>query len=58
MLDVSKRARGQKAKKIDELARDDNLSVDAKVVLQDAAKLFLESCFNRMFGQYIPPLCS
>lgn len=34
-------------KKVDELGRDDNLSLSARVVLQDLARSFIESCFNR-----------
>ncbi|KAH8102126.1 timeless protein-domain-containing protein [Cristinia sonorae] len=48
LLDMtsSKRAKAQKTKKIDELGREDNLSIEAKLALQDVAKKFIESCFN------------
>ncbi|KAI0073615.1 timeless-domain-containing protein [Panus rudis PR-1116 ss-1] len=48
ILDMSsaKRAKAQKNKKVDELAREDNLSLEAKTILQGLAKTFLESCFN------------
>lgn len=49
MLDKSsgKRARAQKVKKVDELGREENLSLESKTILQRLAKTFLESCFNR-----------
>lgn len=34
-------------KKVDDLGREDNLSVEAKITLQNVAKKFIESCFNR-----------
>lgn len=50
MLDKTsgKKARAQKVKKIDELGREDNLSLESRTVLQGLAKAFLESCFNRV----------
>ena len=45
----SKKWKAQKTKKIDELGREDNLSLEAKIVLQDVAKKFIDSCFNREF---------
>ncbi|CCM05491.1 uncharacterized protein FIBRA_07712 [Fibroporia radiculosa] len=46
MLDLVKRQRAQKSKKLDELGHDDNLSLDAKLALQNLARTFIESCFN------------
>ncbi|CAL1710038.1 unnamed protein product [Somion occarium] len=48
ILDMSsaKRAKIQKNKKIDELGREDNLSLEARITLQGLAKSFLEACFN------------
>lgn len=43
----SKRTKAQKGKKIDELGREDNLSIDAKSTLQGVARSFIETCFNR-----------
>lgn len=54
LLDMasSKRKKTQKGKKIDELGREENLSVDAKSTLQGVAKQFLEACFNRECSLY------
>ena len=43
----AKKHRAPKGKKVDELGRDDNLSLDARVVLQNLARSFIENCFNR-----------
>ncbi|KAH9851033.1 timeless-domain-containing protein [Lenzites betulinus] len=43
----AKKHRATPGKKVDELGRDDNLSLDARVVLQNLARTFIESCFNR-----------
>lgn len=50
IMDMTKKqkARGRNPKE-DELMREDNLSVEAKVVLQGLAGEFLEACFNREF---------
>ena len=32
---------------MDELGREDNLSVEAKLILQNLARAFIEGCFNR-----------
>jgi len=47
ILDIAKRGKGKKPNKIDELAREDNLSTEAKIVLQGFAREFVEACFNR-----------
>lgn len=44
---AAKKHRTARGKKVDELGRDDNLSLNARVVLQDLARAFIESCFNR-----------
>ena len=44
---AAKKHRATKGKKVDELGRDDNLSLDARVILQNLARSFIESCFNR-----------
>lgn len=46
LLDLAKRQKTQKSKIIDELGRDDNLSLDAKLILQNLARTFIEACFN------------
>lgn len=47
MLHAGKRAKAQKVKKMDELAREENLDPESRTILQGLAKTFLESCFNR-----------
>jgi replication fork protection complex subunit Tof1/Swi1 len=47
IIDSNKRQKGKKANKIDELTREDNLSVEARGVLQNLATEFVQSCFNR-----------
>ena len=49
MLDktAGKRARAQKIKKVDELGREENLSLESKMILQGLAKTFIVNCFNR-----------
>lgn len=44
---AAKKHRATKGKKVDELGRDDNLSLDARVILQNLARSFIESSFNR-----------
>ncbi|KAG2355989.1 timeless protein-domain-containing protein [Suillus spraguei] len=46
VLDFAKRSKARKSNKIDELAREDNLSVEAKIVLQGFARESVESSFN------------
>ncbi|KZT08354.1 timeless-domain-containing protein [Laetiporus sulphureus 93-53] len=46
ILDLAKRHRSQKGPKADELAHDDNLTVEAKSILQNLARTFVEACFN------------
>ncbi|KAG0699398.1 timeless protein-domain-containing protein [Suillus ampliporus] len=46
ILDFAKRSRAHKSNKIDELAREDNLSVEAKIVLQGFARESVDSSFN------------
>lgn len=47
-LDMA-RAKKHKApsrKKVDELAREDSISLDSRIVLQNLARSFIENCFN------------
>lgn len=53
MLDLAKRQKTQKSKIIDELGRDDNLSLDAKLILQNLARTFIEACFNREYRGFV-----
>jgi replication fork protection complex subunit Tof1/Swi1 len=48
IMDLNKRQKTKKGNKTDELAREDNLSLEARVVLQALAKEFIGSCFNRV----------
>ncbi|THH29094.1 hypothetical protein EUX98_g5095 [Antrodiella citrinella] len=45
-MTASKKSKAQKTKKIDELGREDNLSLEARITLQNVATKFIESCFN------------
>lgn len=49
IIDLLKRRKKQKGKKVDELGREDNLSVEAKLILQNLARAFIEGCFNRAY---------
>ncbi|KAG6865098.1 hypothetical protein C0991_005153 [Blastosporella zonata] len=46
MMDITKRRMNKKGNKVDDLARDDHLSVEARVILQNLAIEFTEACFN------------
>ncbi|KAF8237621.1 timeless-domain-containing protein [Tricholoma matsutake] len=46
ILDMTKRQRTKKGTILDELAREDNLSIEARVTLQNLAIEFVEACFN------------
>jgi replication fork protection complex subunit Tof1/Swi1 len=46
-MDMTKRQKNKKINKIDELTIEDNLSMEARVILQNLAAEFVESCFNR-----------
>lgn len=43
----AKKHRAPKKSKVDELGRNDNFSLDARVILQNLARSFIEDCFNR-----------
>ena len=47
VIDLVKRQNKQKGKKEDEVARNDNLTPEARTVLRGLARTFIESCFNR-----------
>jgi replication fork protection complex subunit Tof1/Swi1 len=47
IMDMTKRQKSKKINKIDELTIEDNLSMEARVILQNLASEFVESCFNR-----------
>lgn len=53
-MDVTKQQRSKKGNKVDELTREDNLSLVARVVLQDLATEFTQGCFNRELTQMSP----
>ncbi|RDB17381.1 Topoisomerase 1-associated factor 1 [Hypsizygus marmoreus] len=46
IMDITKRHTAKKGTKTDEMTREDNLSMEARVVLQDLAIEFVEACFN------------
>ena len=46
LLDLGKKQKGKKALTADGLTREDNLSLEARKVLQQWASDFLEGCFN------------
>jgi replication fork protection complex subunit Tof1/Swi1 len=48
-MDMAKQQKTKKSNKVDELAREDNLSMEARVILQNLAIEFVEACFNRRF---------
>jgi len=50
ILDIAKRSKARKSNKVDELAREDNLSVEAKIVLQGFASELVQSTFNRLYS--------
>ncbi|CDO77442.1 hypothetical protein BN946_scf184857.g49 [Trametes cinnabarina] len=52
MISVKKH-RATRGKKVDELGRDDNLSLDARVILQNLARSFIESCFNPLLASLL-----
>jgi replication fork protection complex subunit Tof1/Swi1 len=47
VIDLVKRQNKQKGKKEDEFTRNDNLTPEARTVLRELARTFIESCFNR-----------
>ena len=47
IMDMTKRQKSKKTNKIDELTVEDNFSMEARVILQNLATEFMESCFNR-----------
>ncbi len=47
VIDLVKRQNKQKGKKEDEVARNDNLTPEARMALRGLARTFIESCFNR-----------
>ncbi|TBU40199.1 timeless-domain-containing protein [Dichomitus squalens] len=49
----AKKHKAPKGKKVDELGRDDNLSLDARMVLQNFARSFVESCFNPLLSSLL-----
>ncbi|KDQ56583.1 hypothetical protein JAAARDRAFT_79123 [Jaapia argillacea MUCL 33604] len=58
ILDLLKRQKAQKGKKIDELGREDNLSVEARVILQNLAQSFIQSCFNPFLSSLLKDIKS
>ncbi|KAF9495210.1 timeless-domain-containing protein [Pleurotus eryngii] len=46
IMDMVKKQKFRKGKTVDALTREDNLSVEAKNILKNLAKNFIEGCFN------------
>ncbi|KAF8961410.1 timeless protein-domain-containing protein [Flammula alnicola] len=46
IMDMTKRQRSKKVNKVDDLGIVDNLSLEARVILQNLAAEFVESCYN------------
>ncbi|KAF8177653.1 timeless protein-domain-containing protein [Pholiota molesta] len=46
IMDMTKRQRSKKVNKVDDLGITDNLSLEARLVLQNLAAEFVESCYN------------
>jgi replication fork protection complex subunit Tof1/Swi1 len=57
VIDLVKRQNKQKGKKEDEVARNDNLTPEARTALRGLAHTFIESCFNRAQSSS-PPACT
>ncbi|KAF8624656.1 hypothetical protein AX17_006987 [Amanita inopinata Kibby_2008] len=53
LLDLGKKQKGRKGLTVDELAREDNLSLEARKVLQEWACDFLDECFNSFISTLI-----
>ncbi|EMD36798.1 hypothetical protein CERSUDRAFT_105876 [Gelatoporia subvermispora B] len=55
LLDMSsaKRHAALKGKKVDELGREDNLSLDSRLILQNLARTFIEACFNPLLASLL-----
>ena len=51
----AKKLRKPPGKKVDELGRDDNLSLDSRVILQTLARAFIENSFNRALSIHPHP---
>lgn len=47
IMDIGKKQNAKRGTKVDELTREDNLSLEARVVLQTLAVEFVQACFNR-----------
>ncbi|KAF8622383.1 hypothetical protein AX15_007037 [Amanita polypyramis BW_CC] len=58
LLDLGKKQKGRKGLTVDELTRDDNLSFEARKVLQQWAFDFLEGCFNPFVSTLIKDIRS
>jgi replication fork protection complex subunit Tof1/Swi1 len=57
-LDISKHQKARKANKVDELTREDSLSLEARLVLQGFAREFVESCFNPFLSSLLKDIKS
>ncbi|KIJ16511.1 hypothetical protein PAXINDRAFT_98952 [Paxillus involutus ATCC 200175] len=58
ILDIAKQQRFRKTNKVDQLTREDNFSVEAKMVLQGFVREFVESCFNPFLSSLLKDIKS
>ncbi|KAH9983375.1 timeless protein-domain-containing protein, partial [Russula compacta] len=58
VIDLVKRQNKQKGKKEDEVAREDNLTPEARMVLRGLARTFIESCFNPFLASLLKDIKS
>lgn len=56
IMDIKKRQRAKKVNKVDEFGIVDNLSLEARTVLQNLGAEFLQSCFNRTLCRRFHPV--
>ncbi|KAG6856013.1 hypothetical protein H0H87_008415 [Tephrocybe sp. NHM501043] len=58
IMDITKNRAAKKGTKVDELAREDHLSVEAKTTLQTLAIEFTEGCFNPFLASLLKDIRS
>ncbi|EGO01257.1 hypothetical protein SERLA73DRAFT_51065 [Serpula lacrymans var. lacrymans S7.3] len=58
IMDMTKRQKARNVNKVDELTREDNLSMEAKATLRNLAREFIESCFNPFLSSLLKDIKS
>ncbi|KAL0947499.1 hypothetical protein HGRIS_013600 [Hohenbuehelia grisea] len=58
IIDMTKQQKTKRGKTLDELSREENLSLEARTVLQDLAKDFIEGCFNPFLASLLKDIRS